>query len=104
MALDLQLQVEERETSPSLAELAGRVLGRSDEPLPPSQADLSLTITFSGEQEIEIPGGKRLGLPGGRASFGIRRGRLQLTLQDCTLPLKDTGLANPFGSVINLSL
>jgi hypothetical protein len=36
---------------------------------PPQEVDLSLTISFSGEQEIEIPAGRKLGLPDGRATF-----------------------------------
>lgn len=62
----------------------------------PQEFDLSLTISFRGEQEIVVPGGTRLGLPGGRATLGIKRGKLQLTLQNCKLPLEKTTLLEPF--------
>ena len=57
---------------------------------------ISLTITFGGQQEIDIPRGQRLGLPGGRATFGIRRGQLKLALQNCTMPLEKVELADDF--------
>jgi hypothetical protein len=57
---------------------------------------LGLTINFGGEQEIEVPGGKRLGLPGGRATFGIKRGQLRFVFQNCKLPLEMTALSKPF--------
>lgn len=60
------------------------------------ELDLMLTINFSGEQEIEVPGGKPLGLPGGRARFGIRRGQLRFDFQNCKLPLEKTALLQPF--------
>lgn len=63
---------------------------------PPTDLTLGLTVTFSGEQEIEVPGGKRLGLPGGRATFGVRRGELRFTLENCTLPLEKIALSKPF--------
>lgn len=62
----------------------------------PKEVDLSLTINFSGEQQVEVPGGKRLGLPGGQATFGIRRGQLRLTFQNCALPLEKVALSKPF--------
>jgi len=62
----------------------------------PKDIDLSLTVNFSGEQEIEVPGGKRLGLPGGRATFGVRRGELRFTLHNCNLPLEKISLSKPF--------
>lgn len=62
----------------------------------PKEMDLSLTIAFSGEQEVEVPGGHRLGLPGGKAKFGIRRGQLRLALQNCQLPLEKIALLKPF--------
>ncbi len=58
--------------------------------------DLSLTISFSSEQEIEIPAGKLLGLPDGRATFGIRRGQLRFDLVNCKFPLEKTALLKPF--------
>jgi hypothetical protein len=61
----------------------------------PKALDLGLTINFSGEQEIEVPGGKPLGLPGGRATFGIRRGHLRFSFQNCNLPLEKVALVNP---------
>ncbi len=60
------------------------------------ELDLSLTINFSGEQEIKVPGGKILGLPGGRATFGIRRGQLRFGFQNCKLPLEKISLSKPF--------
>lgn len=60
-----------------------------------NEAMLSLSINFSGEQEVEVPAGRRLGLPAGRATFGIRRGQMRLTLSHCTLPLEKTALRQP---------
>lgn len=54
----------------------------------PHQIDLSLTIDFSGEEEMEVPGGKILGMPGGIVTFGFRRGKLQLSLENCKMPLE----------------
>jgi hypothetical protein len=62
----------------------------------PTEFDLGLTISFSGEQEIQVPGGIRLGLPGGRVTFGVRRGQLRLILQNCKLLLEKTVLLQPF--------
>ena len=62
----------------------------------PQEFDLGLTINFSGEQEFIVPGGTRLGLPGGRATFGVRRGQLRFVLQNCKLPLEKTILSQPF--------
>lgn len=62
----------------------------------PQEFDLSLTVNFSGEQEIIVPGGTRLGLTGGRATFGVRRGQLRFVLQNCKLPLEKTSLLEPF--------
>lgn len=58
--------------------------------------DLYLTISFSGEQEIEIPAGRKLGLPDGKAKFGICRGQLRFELGSCNLPLENTALSKPF--------
>jgi len=68
----------------------------------PKEFDLSLTISFSGEQEIVVPGGTRLGLPGGWATVGIKRGQLRLTLQNCKLPLEKTTLLEPFKASITV--
>lgn len=68
----------------------------------PEELDLSLTINFSGEQEIEVPGGKRLGLPGGRATFGVKRGQLRFVFQNCKLPLEKTALSKPFNVSIGV--
>lgn len=62
----------------------------------PTDINLSLTVNFGGEQEIEVPGGKRLGLPGGLARFGISRGELRLVLNNCNLPLEKIALSKPF--------
>lgn len=62
----------------------------------PTEMNLSLTINFSGEQEIEMPGGKRFGLPEGRARFGIKRGELRFIFEKCSLPLETTALLQPF--------
>ena len=62
----------------------------------PKEFDLSFIISFTGEQEIVVPGGTRLGLPGGRATLGIKRGKLRLTLQNCKLLLEKTTLLEPF--------
>ncbi|MDA0673151.1 MAG: hypothetical protein O3C67_05525 [Cyanobacteria bacterium] len=63
---------------------------------PPQTVDLSLTISFSGEQEVEVPAGRKLGLPDGRATFGIRRGQLRFEFGNCKLPLEKTALLKPF--------
>ncbi|MEO1146526.1 MAG: hypothetical protein AAFY26_13150 [Cyanobacteria bacterium J06638_22] len=62
----------------------------------PTDINLSLTVNFGGEQEIKVPGGKRLGLPGGRARFGISRGELRFVLKNCNLPLEKIALSKPF--------
>lgn len=62
----------------------------------PSDINLSLTVNFGGEQEVEVPGGKRLGLPGGRARFGVSRGELRFVLKNCNLPLDKIALSKPF--------
>ena len=56
-----------------------------------NEIDLRLTINFSGEQVIEVPG-----IVGGEATFGVRRGRLQLELNGCRMPLERTTLNHPF--------
>ncbi|MBD1995091.1 hypothetical protein H6G00_00415 [Leptolyngbya sp. FACHB-541] len=71
-------------------------LGKTEVATPSNELDLGLTISFSGEQEIDVPGGRRLGLPGGRAAFGIKRGQLRFVLQNCKLPLEETALLKPF--------
>jgi hypothetical protein len=63
---------------------------------PANSLGLGLTISFSGEQAVDVPGGQRLGLPGGRATFGVRRGELRFVLENCYLPLEDTVLSKPF--------
>lgn len=58
--------------------------------------EVSLTINFSGEQTMQIPAGKRLGFPNGEVTFGIKRGRLQLTLDNCKMPMETIGLSQTF--------
>lgn len=90
MKLHLQAKSEAPKASPLLG------LGNTQLTTYPKEFDLSLTINFSGEQEIKVPGGNRLGLPGGRATFGVRRGQLQFVLQNCKLPLEKITLLKPF--------
>ncbi len=77
--------------------LLGRLRG-SGNPADPKGITLGLTISFSGEQKIDIPAGvgARLGFPRGQASFGIRKGSLRFELVNCKLPLEKTELFQPF--------
>lgn len=68
----------------------------------PWELELLLSISFSGEQEVEIPAGMRLGLPGGRATFGICRGQLRFELGNCKLPYEKTALLKPFNVSIDV--
>ena len=90
MKLHLQAKSEAPKASPLLG------LSKAQVTAHPKEFDLSLTISFSGEQEIIVPGGTRLGLPGGRATFGVRRGQLRFVFQNCKLPLEKTTLLKPF--------
>jgi hypothetical protein len=90
MKLHLQAKSEAPEASPWFG------LSKIQVTTQPQEFDLSLTINFSGEQEIVVPGGTRLGLPGGRATFGVRRGQLRFLLRNCKLPLEKTTLSKPF--------
>jgi len=95
MKLHLKTRAEPLEPSPfTVSALVSP--GRAEVATHPKELDLSLTINFGGEQEIEVPGGNRLGLPGGRATFGVRRGQLRFTLQNCKLPLEKIALSKPF--------
>ncbi|MBE9182421.1 hypothetical protein IQ268_28130 [Oculatella sp. LEGE 06141] len=87
MKLHLQVKSESPKTSSLFR------LGKAEVVNPPGELDLRLTIAFGGEQEIQIPGGSRLG---GRATFGVRRGQLRFVFQKCKLPLEKTVLLNPF--------
>lgn len=91
VAMKLHLQSPAPAPQPSLARFVSTKVAT-----PPNDFDLSLTISFSGEQEIDIPAGKKLGLPEGQATFGIRRGQLRFELSNCKLPLKKTALLKPF--------
>lgn len=89
MKLHCQAKTETPQTSPLIG--VSPTTATAD----PKEIDFSLTIVFGGEQEIEVPGGKRLGLPGGRAKFGIKRGKLRFNLEKCKLPLEKITLSNP---------
>jgi hypothetical protein len=58
-----------------------------------SEIQVSLSVQFSNEEEVDIPPSdlpkllEKLGMPGGKVKFGIIRGRLKLKLIDCNLPL-----------------
>jgi len=95
MKLHLKASADDSSASPRLGFAETEIATRSVA-THPQELDLSLTISFSGEQEIEVPGGKRLGLPGGRATFGIRRGQLRFMFQNCKLPLEKIALSKPF--------
>jgi hypothetical protein len=58
--------------------------------------DLLLTIDFGSEQEILIPAGVRLGLPEGKVKFGIKRGELELRLENCYLEQDSVVLKSEF--------
>lgn len=66
-----------------------------------SRYSLSLTINFSGEQEVEIPGLKYLGILKGRATFGIRKGKLTINLSGCKMPLNEVIFNAPLPIVVN---
>lgn len=91
VVMKLHLQSPVPAPQPSLARFVSTEVATS-----PPNVDLSLTISFSGEQEIEVPAGKKLGLPEGRATFGILRGQLRFELDNCKLPLEKTALLKPF--------
>ena len=91
VVMKLHLQTPAPEPQPSFARVVSTEVAAS-----PHDVDLSLTISFSGEQEVEVPAGKKLGLPEGRATFGIRRGQLRFELNNCKLPLEKTALLKPF--------
>jgi hypothetical protein len=61
-----------------------------------SKVLLKLTIQFSGEQEFDVPAAKALGIPGGKATYGIKRCELNFALSGCTLPLDEVALKDPF--------
>src|SRR5579883_1813486 len=63
---------------------------------PDTRLVMSLTINFSGEQSIDIPGARVLGIPSGKATFGVRRCELRFSLQGCRLPLDQVTLSAPF--------
>jgi hypothetical protein len=56
---------------------------------------MSLTINFGGEQAIDIPGARVLGIPSGQATFGVKRCELRFTLMRCQLPLDKVTLIAP---------
>lgn len=58
--------------------------------------NLSLTIFFNGEQEIEIPASKALGIPNGKAKFGIQKGKLSINFRECRILLESIELGKPF--------
>jgi hypothetical protein len=63
---------------------------------------MSLTINFSGEQEIAIPGARVLGIPSGTATFGVRRCELRFTLMKCRLPLDKVLLTAPLKRLVTV--
>jgi hypothetical protein len=63
---------------------------------------MSLTINFSGEQEIAIPGARVLGIPSGIATFGVRRCELRFTLVKCRLPLDEVALTAPLKRLVTV--
>lgn len=79
-------------------------ISRKPSTLVPQLIDLSLTINFSGEQEMEVPGIKRLGLPDGIVTFGLRRGKLQLSLQNCKIPLDKVTLNGPLELLVDIEI
>ena len=62
----------------------------------PQELDVSLSVDFSSEQQIYVPGGKHLGFRGGKVNFGVRQGRLQLELKNCQLHLDEIALDQSF--------
>ena len=62
----------------------------------PQELDVSLSVNFSSEQQIEVPGGEYLGFRGGKVTFGVRQGKLQIDLKNCQLPLNLIALDSSF--------
>ena len=58
--------------------------------------DVDLTVNFSAEQQIKVPGGEHLGFRGGKVSFGVRQGKLQLDLKNCQLHMNEIILDRSF--------
>lgn len=96
----MKLHIQANSEAPKPSPLLG--LGKTQGTTHPKALDLGLTINFSGEQEIQVPGGTRLNLQGGRATFGVRRGQLRFILQQCKLPLEKTALLKPFNVSIEI--
>lgn len=67
-----------------------------------TEIEVSLTINFSGEQEMKVPGAKLLGIDDGKVTFGVKRGRLQLNLDNCKMPLETIALNKAFRIVIDV--
>lgn len=76
----------------------GNVNGNDNTP----KVVMSLTIQFSGEQEFDVPGNKRLKIPGGKATFGIKRCELRCQLTGCKLPLEKVDLKDPFQIAVTI--
>lgn len=83
--------VETGELGSSLAEDANS----NSKACPPTEIDLSLTINFSGQHEMVVPGAQLLGIANGKVAFGVRRGRLQLVLQGCRMLLEGGAASEP---------
>ncbi len=74
------------------------------------EIQVCLTMQFSDQQELDIPPGDlprvlaRLGMPGGKIKFGIRRGKLKLNLTNCSLPLDKVDLCDKFQQTIGVEI
>ncbi len=52
-------------------------------PLKPKELEVSLSVNFNSDQQMNVPGGKHLGFSGGKVNFGVRQGSLILELNNC---------------------
>lgn len=79
----------------ALSSILSKLTGQASEDSEPFEINMYLTINFNGEQEIEVPGARALGISGGKATFGIQRGKLLLHLTGCKMLLEAVTLNAP---------
>lgn len=96
VALDMQFEVDDPPATPSSIGPIASLINKAALSKPHTKIAMSLTIQFSGEQEFHVPGNKVLKVPGGKATFGIRRCELLCNLYGYRLPLEDVALKDTF--------
>ena len=62
----------------------------------PQELEVSLSVNFSSDQQINVPGGKHLGFSGGKVNFGVRQGSLVLEVNNCQLHWDEITLDRSF--------